>query len=245
MDSELHCASCKQYYQLPIYLPCSHSICYTCALSSIRSINPMEHNPSLLNMSFTSDLDKLSFRSDYDSGISLSSRPSSLLLPPALPEISCLSTQSIHENTYSTCLECPQCSKMIYMDKSGVKSLPKNRLLADIINRYHKEKCQLCHPSEEQIITRICKQCQIGYCDQCQEQYHPMRGPFSNHNFINVKKQSSNSNEKYFCQDHLSNLANFYCLDCRLECCQQCSTHINHEIISIYQAVKMFKVIFF
>lgn len=246
MDSELRCSSCNEYYQLPVYLPCSHSICYTCALISIRSI---EQNQSLFNDSFASDLDKLSLRSDNDSGISLSSRPSSLLLPPALPEISFLSTNSIHEKIYSTCLECPECSKMIYMDKSGVQSLPKNRLLTDIINRYHREKfskqqtlkCQLCQPSEEKIITHICEQCQIGYCDQCREKYHPMRGPFSKHNFIDVTKKLSNR-KNYFCQNHLDNLANFYCLDCQLECCQQCSEHINHEIISIHQAVKIFKV---
>ena len=213
---------------------------------SIRPINVIEQNQSLLNISFASNLDKLSLKSDNDSGISLSSRPSSLLLPPALPEISFLSTNSIHEKPYSTYLECPQCSKMIYMDKSGVQSLPKNRLLADIMN-HHREKsstskCQLCHSLEEQIITRLCEQCQIGYCDQCREQYHPMRGPFSKHTFIDVTKQLSNYDEKYFCQDHLDNSADFYCLDCRLECCQQCSSHTNHEIVSIRQAVKIFKV---
>jgi tripartite motif-containing protein 9/67 len=250
MDFELRCPLCKEYYQSPVYLPCSHSLCYGCALNSIRPIISTEQNNSLLNISFASDLDKLSLASDHDSGISSSSRPSSLLLPPVLPEILSLSTISNHQKTYSTFLQCPLCSKMIYMDISGVKSLSKNRLLSDIVNRYHKEKsskqqtpkCQLCHPSKEQSITTVCEQCQIGYCDQCREQYHPMRGPYLKHIFIDPIGQLSNQNEIFFCQDHADHLANFYCLHCRSECCQQCPKHTNHEIITIHQAAKIFKV---
>ncbi|CAF3735918.1 unnamed protein product [Rotaria sp. Silwood1] len=250
MDLELRCPSCKEYYQTPIYLPCSHSICYICALTSIRSIHTIEQNNSSSNISFASDFDKLSLTSDNDSGISTTSRPSSLLLPPALPEISCLSINFNHKNIYSTYLQCSVCSKIIYMDITGVKSLPKNHLLIDIINRYHREKsfeknffkCQLCSPSQEQqSITCICEQCQIGYCNQCREQYHPMRGPYSKHIFIDATEQLSNYNEKIFCQDHLNRLANFYCIHCQLECCQQCSKHTNHQIIPIHQASKMFK----
>jgi hypothetical protein len=142
------------------------------------------------------------------------------------------------------------------MDVSGIKSLPKNRLLADIIHRYlgersseqHQQqqqapKCQLCRPSEERIITRICEQCRIGYCDQCREQYHPMRGPYSKHNFLDAWQQiPTNFIEKTFCHEHSNRLATSYCLHCRLECCQQCSIHTNHDIVSIQQATKLYKV---
>jgi tripartite motif-containing protein 9/67 len=185
MDFELRCPSCKEYYQSPIYLPCFHSLCYICALTSIRSItNITEQN----NSSFSSDLDKLSLKSDNDSGIS----SSSLLLLPALPKISFLS----HEKSY---LQCPTCLKIIYIDKSDVKSLPKNHLLSDIINHYH--------PS--------------------------------------ITHTSIDESQEIFCQNHLNQLANFYCLHCRLECCQQCSKHNNHEIISLHQAVKIYKVNFY
>lgn len=150
------------------------------------------------------------------------------------------------------------------MDITGIKSLPKNRLLADIVHRYHGEKsseqqqqqqqssqqhqqqapkCQLCRPSEERIITRICEQCRIGYCDQCREQYHPMRGPYSKHTFLDALQQiSTNFNEKIYCHEHSNRLATSYCLHCRLECCQQCSVHTNHDIVSIQQAAKLYKV---
>ncbi|CAF1091487.1 unnamed protein product [Rotaria magnacalcarata] len=252
MDLELHCPSCKQYYQSPIYLPCSHSICYACAIISIRSINTNEQDNSSSNISLASDLDKLSLISDNDSGISSTSRPSSLLLPPALPEISCLSITSNHKKIYAFYLRCSVCSKMIYMDTSGVKSLPKNYLLSDIINRYQREKsyeenglkCQLCPPSNQQSVTRLCEQCRIGYCNKCREQYHPMRGPYSKHVFIDPTEQIFHQNEKFFCHDHTNRLADFYCTHCQLECCQQCSAHINHQIISIHQANKIFKTQF-
>ena len=283
MDLELRCPSCKEYYRSPVYLPCTHSLCYICALTSIQTTNEHHHNQPTLDISSTSlasDLDQLSLTSDNDSGvilnrhspssssssssssassISSSSRPSSLLLPPALPEISSsfLSTTPPHHQTnksYSTCLQCPVCSKLIFMDASGVKSLPKNRLLTDVINRYLKEKsfeqqekqivkCQLCRPSEERIITRICEQCRIGYCDQCREQYHPMRGPYSKHNFLDALEQFPyHLHEKIFCHEHLNRLAISYCLHCRLECCQQCSIHINHDIVPIQHAAKLYKV---
>jgi hypothetical protein len=140
------------------------------------------------------------------------------------------------------------------MDPSGIQSLVKNRLLEDIVHRYHGEKsseqqqhqqapkCQLCRPSEERLITRICEQCRIGYCDQCREQYHPMRGPYSKHHFIDALQPFGNVNEKTFCSEHSNRLANSYCLHCRLECCQQCSIHANHDIVPIHQAAKVYKV---
>jgi len=143
---------------------------------SIRSITTIEQNNSSLNISFTSDLDKLSLTSDNDSGISSSSL--------TLPKISFLSQQKF----YSTCLQCPTCLKIIYMDITDVKNLPKF--------------------SEQKI---------------------------SNHSI---------EHEKFFCQDHLNQLANFYCLNCRLECCQQCLTHNNHEMIPLHQAAKIYKVKF-
>lgn len=250
MDHELHCPSCKEYYQSPIYLPCSHSICYICALTSIRSINTLEKHNYSPSTSFTSDFDKISLTSDHDSGISSTSRPSSLLLPPALPEISSLSINSDHKKVYSTYLQCLVCSKIIYADRSDIKSFAKNYLLSNIIYRYHKEKsmeektlkCQLCPLSHVQSITHFCEQCQIGYCNKCREQYHPMRGPYSKHVFINQIELSSNHNEKNFCYNHTNIVANFYCLNCQLECCQQCSKHTNHQVVSIHEASKMFKV---
>ena len=288
MDLELRCPSCKDYYRSPVYLPCTHSLCYTCALTSIQA-NTNEHHSTfdISSSSFASDLDKLSFTSDNDSGvilnrhspsssssstssssssssssISSSSRPSSLLLPPALPEISSSSylpptptRRSTSTKSYSTCLQCPVCSKLIYMDLSGIKSLPKNRLLAEIVHRYHGEKssdqqqqqqqapkCQLCRPSEERSITRICEQCRIGYCDQCREQYHPMRGPYAKHHFLDAFQPFPISPEKTFCSEHGNRLANSYCLHCRLECCSQCSLHATHEVVPVQQAAKVYKV---
>lgn len=278
MDLELRCPACKDYYRSPVYLPCSHSLCYTCALTSIQPANEHQSTLDISSTSFASDLDKLSLTSDNDSGvllnrhspsssssssssISSSSRPSSLLLPPALPEISSsfLSTTPTRHSTskaYATCLQCPACSKTIYMDMTGVKSLPNNHLLADIVNRYRGEKsseqqqqqqqapkCQLCRPSEERTITRICEQCRIGYCDQCREQYHPMRGPYAKHNFVDALQPApSTFADKPFCSEHSTRLATSYCLHCRLECCQQCPSHLNHEIVPIQQAAKLYKV---
>lgn len=128
--------------------------------------------------------------------------------------------------------------------------MPKNRLLIDIIDRYLGEKssgsqvakCQLCHSSEEQLMTWVCEQCQIGYCDQCREQYHPMRGPYAKHNLVHPSELSFVKERTTLCARHVQRLAEFYCVDCQIECCQQCSSHVHHELISIQQAAKTYKV---
>ena len=250
MDLELRCTLCKEYYQSPVYLPCSHSLCCNCALVSVRTTNTNDDHNSSMNISFASDLDKLSLTSDNDSGISSTSRPSSLLLPPALPELSLISIESTHRTIYSTYLQCSVCSKIIDMDTSGVRSLPKNDLLINIINGYQREqafeqytpKCQSCRSSKEQSITSVCEQREIGYCDECRELYHPMRGLHSKYDLINANEQIFNHNKNTFCSNHLNRLASFYCLHCRIQCCQLCSKHTSHQMIPIHQATKMLKV---
>jgi tripartite motif-containing protein 9/67 len=160
MDYELRCPACKDYYQSPVYLPCSHSICYTCALNS------------LFIESFTSDLDKLSLTSDNDSGISSSSRPCSLLLPPALPKISFLA----QEKSSSTYLQCPTCSKTIPLDQSDLKNLPKNRLLADIVHRYHgiKVSPDSTQPIEKHNPDFYCLNCRSEYCQDDNHEMTPL-----------------------------------------------------------------------
>ncbi|CAF0894108.1 unnamed protein product [Didymodactylos carnosus] len=257
MDIELRCPLCKDYYRLPLYLPCHHSLCATCAHSIQQNISvdisqnvnsKSKHNKNIVvrnsitgsdlgSLSFASDLDKLSLISDNDSGVAVSSassssscsssitRPNSLIVspivPPALPEISILNGMSFTSSTknpllsitkttttssYSTYLQCPICSKYIYMDQTGVKSLPENHLLKDILIRYIETKkisakellpkCQLCEEQQPQQsdknnnfniqdnIIQLCEQCLVYYCEKCREQYHPIRGPYAKHNFI-------------------------------------------------------------
>ena len=168
MDYELRCPACKDYYQSPVYLPCSHSICYTCALNS------------LFNDSFTSDLDKLSLTSDNDSGISCS-----LLLPPALPKISSLSSSS-------TYLQCPTCSKTIPLDQSDVKNLPKNRLLADIVHRYHGTNVS---PESTQPIENkpdfYCLNCRSEYCQDDNHEMTPLHQTVKTYKVNQAKRNRS------------------------------------------------------
>ncbi|CAF0767007.1 unnamed protein product [Didymodactylos carnosus] len=254
MDVELRCPLCQDFYQLPLYLPCHHSLCTACAISIQQNIssdisqnvnNKLKQNENIVrnsivgsnlgSISFASDLDKLSLISDNDSGVVISSassssscsssvtRPNSLIsspiVPPALPEISLLNSIPFTSSTknplltitktttsyYSTYLQCPVCSKYIYMDQTGIKSLPENRLLKDILIHYIEtkkintkelfSKCQLCEEKPQQLnlnsnlddqdkIIQLCEQCLVYYCEKCREQYHPMRGPYAKHNFI-------------------------------------------------------------
>ena len=123
MDLELRCPFCDHYYQSPVYLPCSHSLCYSCALASVQSVKSNEPSASsTLNLSFSSDLDQLSSHSDNDSGILLQRSSSS-----------------------SCCLLCPVCSTALHFESiDQVKELPFNRLLNGILRTYLGESGVEC-----------------------------------------------------------------------------------------------------
>ena len=147
---------------------------------------------------------------------------------------------------YSTYLQCPQCCRMIYMDETGVESLTKNTCLENIVENYKDSKklgikCQMCPAQADKDAVFMCEQCEISYCEQCRESFHPMRGPLQKHVLVAPKlgrdliKKKNRANESK-CSDHLNENVNLYCLLCKCACCNLCvtdSSHINHKMQQI------------
>lgn len=361
MEDELKCPYCAEFYCNPVLLPCSHSLCYACALHLQEKFNTSSTNPnkpskditsaianaaksastiialsspqsisssSSTNLSTTdlgssiiSDLDKLSVFSEADSGVSSNnsillnhnssptssssnSRPCSYMsqcspapdhylnisrqllnkasssssqaksihslstLAPSSPNLPPAPPLPFTSTLYSTFLPCPQCSRMIYMDETGVDSLVKNTCLENIVERYTESKklsikCQMCPPgsllgeeasgAEESRLKDaafMCEQCEIYYCEDCRESCHPMRGPLQKHVVVApklgrdlIKKKNRIKESK--CGDHVSEQVSLYCLLCKSSCCGLCvndTAHINHQMQPINQFCRSQKV---
>ena len=91
MEEELKCPSCLQLVTAPVLLPCFHSMCLHCALANQQTVAmatlPVHHAPNSNSVSELSELgssstdcndsDQLSILSETDSGVVVSTRPSS------------------------------------------------------------------------------------------------------------------------------------------------------------------------
>ena len=202
------------------------------------------------------DFNNRMIKKNLNFSIANSTSSSSLPLPPPLPTFS----------LFPTYLTCPKCNNTAYLDDSGVDSLPKNTCLENIVERYTEArkltlKCQMCPPSSSETAKQqrakekdamlMCEQCEIFYCEECKDAYHPMRGPLSKHvlvapkigrDFIRRKNRSKESK----CIEHVSENVIYYCLSCKRACCNLCvnedNAHLNHQIQPIQGFCKSQKV---
>ena len=158
---------------------------------------------------------------------------------------------------YSTFLPCPKCSRMIYMDETGVDSLTKNLCLENIVERYTDAKkitlkCQMCPSTAgEREAVFMCEQCEIYYCEECRDAFHPMRGPLVKHVLVaprlgrEMMRRRNRANEAK-CGDHCGEGVSLYCLVCKCACCHLCvhdnTSHLNHQVQQINTYCKSQKV---
>jgi hypothetical protein len=148
MEEELKCPVCRRVYTKPVLLPCSHSLCVACALSlqepaanhlpqtTLEDGTPLPSDQiSLLDFP---DMDKLSIVSETDSGVVCNSRPSSYVGTPSVANIFIQSLQSC-----SWAIRCLVCQRLVFLEDSGALSLPCNRALECIVDKYyHRKKVQ-------------------------------------------------------------------------------------------------------
>ncbi|VIO99220.1 B-box zinc finger family protein [Brugia malayi] len=215
--------------------------------------------------------DKLSIISETDSGVVVSgrnSRPPSLIGSAAahsfpsgylgghrLPSI-------LTPSTSGWIVTCKACYKRtVFPDEQTVMLMPINNALVNVIKRYHsgnlsaRDKsgsseqiynCQLCDTEEPAIANVFCEQCDIYYCQSCQNSLHPARGPLASHKLVPPSARRSYRTaiglpKDSKCPNHpLENLS-MYCMICRLAVCCQClqeTKHSNHDVQSLDKICK-------
>ncbi|KAF5294515.1 hypothetical protein FQA39_LY13369 [Lamprigera yunnana] len=244
MEEELRCATCKQFYNNPVLLPCYHALCLNCA---VQLQQPAQHGSNGTGSTTASEnaesvasgssgdyqeSDKLSILSETDSGVVCTSRPNSyvgtpngLLFPTALS------------------LGCPICQKLVYFDENGAHNLPKYRVMQSIVDRYSEVrnltlKCQMCENEPAQDAMVMCEQCEVLYCDSCRESCHPSRGPLAKHTLVEPKRGQSICSivKEGKCHEHEDETSSMYCLVCKIGVCAVClmdSRHASHDVQAI------------
>uniref|UniRef100_A0A8C5MS95 E3 ubiquitin-protein ligase TRIM9 n=1 Tax=Leptobrachium leishanense TaxID=445787 RepID=A0A8C5MS95_9ANUR len=214
MEEELKCPVCGSFYREPLILPCSHSLCLSCARNILVQTpdaeSPRSRRASGLSDYDYLDLDKMSLYSEADSGYGsyagggFASAPTTpcqkspngvRVFPPCAP------APPHHQSSgalqlppalgpppRNSCLTCPQCHRSLVLDERGLRGFAKNRVLEGVIERYQQSKAAAlrCQLCEKspREATAMCEQCDVFYCEACRLRCHPPRGPLAKHRLV-------------------------------------------------------------
>ncbi|KAE8586643.1 hypothetical protein XENTR_v10021724 [Xenopus tropicalis] len=272
MEEELKCPVCGSFYREPIILPCSHSLCLSCA-RNILVQTPDSESPQSRRASGVSDydyldLDKMSLYSEADSGYGsyggFASAPTTpcqkspngvRVFPPAMPP----PMQPHHQSSgalllpigpRNSCLTCPQCHRSLILDERGLRGFAKNRVLEGVIERYQQSKaaalrCQLCEKSPKEA-TVMCEQCDVFYCEPCRLRCHPPRGPLAKHRLLPPAQgrvsRRLSPRKISTCTDHELENHSMYCVQCKMPVCYQCLEEGKHSSHEVKALGAMWKL---
>uniref|UniRef100_A0A5S6QUH1 RING-type E3 ubiquitin transferase n=1 Tax=Trichuris muris TaxID=70415 RepID=A0A5S6QUH1_TRIMR len=183
MEEELRCPVCKVFFINPVLLPCSHSLCLSCALG-LQTQKAYNSAQILLNLPagvisspdngsisssdtgsvFTgsdpdgAESDQLSLVSETDSGVLCNtSRPGSFV-----GASSYLHSPSGALQCNGHLLTCPACQKTFFLGDHGAQALPRNRALANVILRFcsrHGANRRSASPSPRVHTSGKCQLC--------------------------------------------------------------------------------------
>ncbi|KAM6991973.1 E3 ubiquitin-protein ligase TRIM9 isoform 1-T1 [Tautogolabrus adspersus] len=278
MEEELKCPVCGSLFKEPILLPCSHNVCLACA-RNITVQTPDGETPVQSRASGSSDydyldMDKMSLYSETDSGYGsytpcqLKSPNGVRVFPPAIALRHCS-------------LTCPLCHRSVSLDERGLRGFPRNRLLEAIVARYQQNraasassssssavKCQLCDRNPVDA-TVMCEQCDVYYCNACQQRCHPSRGPLAKHRLVPPRKQAAGggaasgggsggsgsggvgggdgqqppatARKPATCIDHEAENFSMYCYSCKIPVCMKCLQEGKHAKHDVKTLAMMWK----
>uniref|UniRef100_A0A8B9I067 Tripartite motif containing 67 n=1 Tax=Astyanax mexicanus TaxID=7994 RepID=A0A8B9I067_ASTMX len=235
-QEELKCPVCGSLFTDPIILPCSHNVCAGCARSIAVQTPDGETPPHAaathgrLAASAGApdydylDVDKMSTHSETDSGYGsytpCAKSPNGVRVfpPPVL-----LAARHCS-------VTCPLCHRSVSLDERGLRAFPRNRLLEAVVARHRQGraravKCQLCDRNPPDA-TVTCEQCDVSYCNACQQRCHPARGPLAKHRLVPTRVPST-------CVEHEAENYSAYCASCRTPVCYVCvedGKHGKHDV---------------
>uniref|UniRef100_A0A3B3ZIQ1 Uncharacterized protein n=1 Tax=Periophthalmus magnuspinnatus TaxID=409849 RepID=A0A3B3ZIQ1_9GOBI len=249
MEEELKCPVCGSFYKEPILLPCSHNVCLACAwnitVQTPEGETPVQRASGSSDYDYL-DMDKMSLYSETDSGYGsytpcqLKSPNGVRVFPPNIPR--------------HCSLTCPLCHRSVSLDERGLRGFARNRLLEAIVAKYQQTrgiagsasstsvKCQLCDRNPLDA-TVMCEQCDVFYCNACQQRCHPSRGPLAKHRLVPPGGGAAGSSgapmppvtarKPATCADHEAQNFSAYCCTCKSPTCTKCleeGKHNQHDV---------------
>ena len=267
MESELLCPFCKRFYVNPILLTCCHSLCLACAkrlqvpITFASGLNPGSGDDVAsgdVHDCSPDQVDAASIISETDSGVVCRSRPNSYLGTPCMPLSNPIDRAGSGGLQSTMQISCAVCKKITFVaDQPGhdVWSLPRNKALEAIVERYRETKqysidCQTCAEGSRIPANVRCQQCQIFLCNECQINSHPPQNvAFGKHTFMSIDEVHRVFNaqqETKRCLEHNNEVVTMFCCECKVFLCTVCvqsdGRHECHEIQLTSALCKMQKV---
>ena len=255
MEAELRCPVCRNLFTNPVLLNCAHSVCLTCAVGIQASAHSLQINSEDVSGAIADydsvEIDKLSLLSETDSGVVCNSRPNSYVGTTSVGNI--FNVTSLPENTLAIC--CAKCKRHTFVGEPGASSLPRNRTLENIVDKYTENKqyatpCQMCEVDPRPEATEMCEQCEVFYCAECRKSCHPARGPLGRHNVVSPNEgrallRAKHSRAELKCSEHPDESLSMYCTVCKATVCYVCAhegRHLNHGVQALGATTKSQKV---
>ncbi|KAJ8027182.1 E3 ubiquitin-protein ligase TRIM56 [Holothuria leucospilota] len=151
---------------------------------------------------------------------------------------------------YERCLQnqpfsCPTCRRVVHLTVNGVKDLPKNFFLdnllerLEMVNKVSRQSLKNCKFCRKRSSCFFCIDCRIHLCKYCKGTHSDLPA-LSDHTVIAKEKlsdanylQGISSSRAPFCDKHSQEKLRFYCVTCSQLVCRDCTilSHQGHECI--------------
>jgi len=149
-----------------------------------------------------------------------------------------------HHTVISICVTCNDTCQSVDVCRQLPASNTANKALFDSAN------CDLCDLTSPCCASWFCPQCNVAYCSQCLNKFHPPRGALAKHRVqpaMSTSCSSDDSTRVTYCTDHLTEQASMFCDRCKLYVCHLCvcdgeGRHAGHKMLSPDAACSMIKV---
>lgn len=156
------------------------------------------------------------------------------LMLPCVHSFCCACLEEYERNLQHQPFSCPTCRRIVDLPESGVKDLPRNFFLVNLIekletvenltNESPTVRCRFCNSD---INILFCNDCKIHICETCKDTHFSLPG-MSGHvitavdGLSDVNSLQCSSARVPQCNEHPTEKLRFYCTNCCQLVCGDC-----------------------
>ncbi|XP_005110236.1 uncharacterized protein LOC101846996 [Aplysia californica] len=227
MEEDLTCPVCLELYADPLMMPCSHSVCKACLLNIMKSRAKADKQ----------DLECPTCRNTHTLKTDqVETLPKNLALENIVfryQEIQSFNMSKGSPN-FSGCAS-PTDDVMLVPVSDADTSDEVFESSTDASD------CGMCEEPQKQRADWFCQQCQVHYCQQCLDRFHPRRGTLREHKVCKSVPTPASGGCALWCHDHPQEKAHIFCDSCKTVACHLCvcqgqGAHCGHVILDIATA---------